>query len=169
MANLIDITFFVGEINIPNTSKPEIAESLELFIAKYEPEFIRKLFGNEMYASYLNAPTDPRFTEIINGKDNWRGLVYPISDSVDGSPIANYIYTMWLKDKHVWNSGVGTVRSKGDGTEVMPISFKMTEMWNQMSRQIVEFQTFMSDKSEIYPDYSPYDIWEFRRINEFDI
>jgi len=169
MPNLIDTTFFVGEINIPNTSKPEVAESLELFIAKYEEELLLKLLGYELYKAYKDDPSERRFTDLVSGTKEWRGLVYAISPTVDGSLIAYYVYTWWLKDKHVWNSGVGTVRAKGDATEVMPISLKMTEVWNMFSHQVTEFCTFMEVNKVDYPEWSNVNLWQFRVINEFDI
>jgi|SRR5678815_4098121 hypothetical protein len=173
---LIDTSFFVGEINIPNAQKPEVKESLELFIAKGEQQLLRQLFGHELYVSYAADSTTQRFQDLIYGEDfdYWRGLIYDITPSsgtniVRGSLIADYIYTWWIKDKQLWNSGVGIVRPKGDNSEVMPISLKIMNAWNQFSHQVYEFVFFMNANIDVYPEWSPINLWEFRVINDFDI
>lgn len=173
MPNLVDASFFVGDINIPNTQKPEIAESLNIFISRYEKELLIHLFGFELYNSYLLDPSTDRFVKIINGSvdDNWRGLVYNITDTVKGSLIAYYVYNFWLKDKHVWNSGVGTVRAKGNVTDVMPVAIKMTDAWNEFSRQVLEFSYYMGQdgNADVYPEWQSWGLCSFRKTNDFDI
>jgi hypothetical protein len=169
MPNLIDSSFFVGDINIPNTSKPEVAESLNLFIAKHETELLKQLFGYELWKSYNTDATTPRFFSLINGEDDWRGLVYNISLDVKGSLIAYYVYWFWMKDKQIWNSGYGTVRPKGDQTEVMPVYLKLMEAWNTFSKQACEFISYIGNNKDIYPEWSPINLWEFNTINDFDI
>lgn len=86
--SLIDATYFVGELNIPNTGQAEIAEQVTWFINKYEPIFLQKLFGYPLYKSFvasMNTPApEQRFLDILYGKEytdyqgriqKWKGLV----------------------------------------------------------------------------------------------
>lgn len=169
MSNLINPSFFVGDINIPNTSKLEVAESLNVFISKYEKDLLIKMLGYSLWKSYDTDPTTERFVNLINGVDEWRGLVYDISDTVKGSVIAYYVYCWWLKDKQTWNSGIGVVRPKGDQVDVMPIHIKMVDAWNTCSSIVGEFISYMSDSDDIYPEWNPCELWQLRPINDFDI
>lgn len=70
---LIDRSYFIAEINIPNT---EIAESgigalLDQFINKYEPQFLRYALGYELYNAFMaglsTVPIPQRFVDLISG------------------------------------------------------------------------------------------------------
>jgi len=169
MPNLIDVSFFVGDINIPNTSKPEIEESLNLFIAKHEKQLLKQMLGYELWTSFDEDDTTQRFVDLIDGIGEWQGLVYNISDTVKGSLIAYYVYCYWIKDKQIWNSGIGTVRPKGDSAEIMPIYMKYMEAWNTCSAQMGEFVIYMENNLDIYPEWSPVDLWMLRPVNDFDL
>jgi hypothetical protein len=175
MPNLIDTSFFVGEINIPNTGKLEIQESLTHFITKYEQDLLQQLFGYELWKSYNADNTTPRFAYIINGVEydngtkNWRGLIYA-NGTTKLSLIANYIYYQWMKDKEIWNSGIGVVRPTPNQAIVMSPGLKMVEAWNDMSEQICEFYDYMNfSKNDVYPEWSTFGLWQFKRTNDFDI
>jgi len=169
MPNLIDVKFFVGEINIPNTTKLEVEESLNVFISKYEKQLLKQMLGYELWKSYNDDNTTPRFVDLIDGKDEWQGLVYDITDTVQGSLIANYVYCYWLRDKQIWNSGLGTVRPKPDSAEIMPLYMKYMEAWNSCSEQIWDFVKYMEASSDVYPEWKPVDLWMLRSVNDFDL
>lgn len=170
---LIDYTFFVGEINIPNSSKAEVKSKLNLFIDKYEKELLQQLLGYPLWKLYDADPTPQRFQDLINGVDydnsHWRGLVY-MSGENKFSMIAYYIYYWWMKDQQIWNSGVGTLRPKGDTSEIMPIYLKQMEAWNTFSTQVGELVDYMNNsETSSYPEWIPVNLWQFAYINDFDI
>lgn len=167
---LTDISFFVGDINIPNTSKPEVNQSVNMFIGKYETELLIQMFGADLYQSYVADPTTPRFQLLLKGDPdlNWRGLTYTIND-VPYSLIAYYIYWWWIKDKYIWNSGVGTIRTKPNQAEIMSPALKMVEAWNTFSDQVAEFICYMTENSDVFPEWQPYNMWHFNKVNDFDI
>jgi hypothetical protein len=174
MARIVNISFFVGDINIPNTSKPEVAESLQLFIDKYEEELLNQLLGNELYHLVVDPiPTqyDERFQKLVYGDAaaNWRGLVYDYGTPTQYSLIAYYIYWWWLKNKYIWNSGIGTVRPKGSSVDVMSPALPMIEAWNTFSEQVGELYDYMRYYSDVYPEWEPYNLWQFNKVNDFDI
>jgi hypothetical protein len=176
MANLIDESFFIGEINIPNTGKPEIKESLDVFINKYEKELMQRLLGIQLWKIYDIDSTSLRFTDLINGVDyttgsyyySWRGLVWGTAPNKH-SLIANYIYWHWIKDKEIWNSGIGTIRATPNQAISISPGLKMSTTWNQFSYQVAEFNHYMSSSLSVYPEWQPFNLWEFRTVNDFDI
>lgn len=94
---LIDSSYFIGEINIPNTGYADVSSSIESLIAAHEPVFLESLLGYELYkafkASLLTGSPGQRFLDLLFGFEyshggvlhNWRGLV-TVSSS---DPIVN--------------------------------------------------------------------------------
>src|SRR3954471_2443196 len=109
--SLIDKTYFVGEINIPDTDNPAVEERLNFFIAKYEEEFLKTVLGYSLWSSYTTGiavtPTpDVIWTNLRDGVEylvsektyKYRGLYNP---TLKLSPIANYVYYWWMRsDNH---------------------------------------------------------------------
>lgn len=52
---LIDPSYFVTELNIPNTDKQEIQENLLWYIQKYEVEILRDALGGDLYRAFMTA------------------------------------------------------------------------------------------------------------------
>lgn len=104
--SFIDTSYFVGELNIPNTDQAAVLQRLTWFIAKYEPEFLRKLMGYPLYKAFLAginvvSPAVPniKWLNILYGAEytdyqgyiqKWKGLI------VTDTPIYNlsggYVY-----------------------------------------------------------------------------
>jgi hypothetical protein len=87
--SFIDASYFVGDLNIPNSGQSEVAERITWFIEKYEPLFLRQLLGYPLYKAFVSgmavtpAP-DRRFLDILYGKEYtdfegriqlWKGLI----------------------------------------------------------------------------------------------
>lgn len=86
--SFIDASYFIGELNIPNTGETSVAERITWFINKYEPAFLEKLMGYPLFKAFvagMNTPSpDVRFLDILYGKEytdyrgypkRWKGLV----------------------------------------------------------------------------------------------
>jgi hypothetical protein len=76
--SLIDVSYFVGELNIPNTGTLPIQERLNWHIQKYETEFLQKLMGYPLWKAFtaVNPPTDARLLNLLNGAEftDWDGV-----------------------------------------------------------------------------------------------
>lgn len=85
---LIDRTYFVGELNIPNTSNAATGGLTDLFIEKYEEQFLNRVLGYTLYKALKSGlqevPVAQKWTDLIEGveyTDNnnrvrfWKGLV----------------------------------------------------------------------------------------------
>lgn len=94
--SLINSSFFTAEINIPNTGKLEVNESINMFINKYENSLLQRLLGYELWKAFMASPTEQRFIDLVNGVEyvnfsgktkKWKGLIY----GSDGNPIQQNI------------------------------------------------------------------------------
>lgn len=85
---LIDRTYFVGELNIPNTSQAAIGSSVDLFIEQYEEQFLNEALGYTLWkalkAGLQIVPVAQKWTDLIEGVEYtdlssktrfWQGLV----------------------------------------------------------------------------------------------
>lgn len=85
---LIDRTYFVGELNIPNTSQSAIGSQVDFFIEKYEEKFLNEVLGYTLHKALKVGldvvPVAQRWTDLIEGVEYtdtnnqvrfWKGLV----------------------------------------------------------------------------------------------
>src|SRR5258708_7552534 len=100
MPNIIDSSFFVGELNVPNSEQSAVLERLNLFISKYEFQCLNGILGYELYKALTNSPTDERMVDLLDGKEftsncgvksKWIGLKHDTNQSL----IANFVYYYW--------------------------------------------------------------------------
>lgn len=86
--SLIDRTYFVGELNIPNTSQAAIGSAVDLFIEQYEEKLLNEVLGYTLYKAFKAGlqviPVDQKWTDLIEGVEYidlnsktrfWKGLV----------------------------------------------------------------------------------------------
>lgn len=106
--NLIDPSYFIREINIAGTDRPEVLDSLNALISKYESMFLRDVLGIELSNLFVAGlpyqfPTllDQRYLYLRDGvlfivdgiTYRWRGFVEEKNDAIKKrSIIADYIY-----------------------------------------------------------------------------
>lgn len=148
MANFIDTTYFIAELNIPSSSLP-IAES---FIPKYEKQYLIKLLGITLYDEFiagLGAGTiDPIWTNLKN----------QIVDSVNKiSPIANFVYYYFLDDSVQTTVQIGMASANAENASMVSAIDKQVRGWNEMSHCSRQIYTWAStqvntDGSVTYPD-----------------
>jgi len=84
---LIDRSYFIGELNIAGSDRAPVQEVIDWFIAKYEPELLRRLLGVNLYNAFITglqeSSPDARWTDLLNGKEytyggitkRWRGII----------------------------------------------------------------------------------------------
>lgn len=170
-ASLIDYTFFIRNINIPNlsTDSSNIAnmQKINSFIAKYEPECLNNILGYELYKVILNESSQ-RVTDLIQGAEytdrcgklqKWQGLVHDI----DISLIANYIFFYFIEATTALTTGVNTKIPKAEAGMAVSPADKMVEAWKFFSSETKSMCFFLWMKKDsngvrVYPefDYSQY-------------
>jgi hypothetical protein len=185
---LIDRTYFVGEINIPNTTTAAIGGLLDVFIEKYEKKFLTEVLGYELYKAFTDGlaevTVEDKWIDLRDGIEYtdssgktrfYPGLISAISGpvTVETSPIANYVYYWFARNAHSQTATMGEVKSKNENADVHSPALKMTRAWNEMSAWTCELKDYLDNKKDIYPAWESQDVWcmmrSFRPINEFNI
>lgn len=125
--SLIDASYFVAELNIPNTVDQAINERVAWTIQKYEPDFLQKLLGYPLYKAFVaglnvTSPTVPdiRWTNLLYGAEytdwngyaqNWKGLI------VTDTPVINMTGGFVYKKPQYLIAGISPDFAVGVSTE----------------------------------------------------
>lgn len=160
---IVNQSFFVGEINIPNLNNPGVLERLNSFIAKYEPQVLLKLFGYPLYKLY-GSETSQRMTDILEGAEyydfggnlrKWQGLVHDTTVSL----IANYVWYFYEQSNASQTTGVNVSVPKGSSSITVSPMEKMCSAWNFFSEESTELISFLRNKKDangvyVYPEFT---------------
>lgn len=124
---LIDTSYFQGDLSIGQITSPAVIASVNLFIQKFEEDFLTRLLGYSLYKAFkagllLEAP-EQRFLDLRDGKEyqwdgwlhKWRGLVF----NSDGSQV---VYTDQSFSDIRFKIGDGGVITPGAGDSFVVIS-----------------------------------------------
>jgi len=129
---LIDKTYFVGLLSIPNLTTAEgvdagLENSTELtrYISIYEPGFMQMILG-DLYVEYVAHKAEAIWT-TIEGK---------LKDAtLFRSPLANYVFFNYYPDLCERNTGVGTMATKQENSELVTRT-RLVRVWNDMVSQL---------------------------------
>jgi len=140
--SLIDTSYFIGDILIPNTDKPQVQEDIEQAIDQYEKEILQNLLGYTLWKDFSaeqDAPVQTRWIDLINGVEfsfelhgntidtKWNGLVN--DDKI--SFIAYYVYYKYLERNITKRTGIGNVKGKAENATVQNDVRKMVSAWQK--------------------------------------
>jgi hypothetical protein len=144
MANLIDNTYFVGDISVPLSSNATLNSNFNAAIARYEDEILRKLLGYTLWkalkvqidAASYSAPwkdfiEGAEFSFEFNGNtinEKWNGLINDEKVSL----IAYYIYYQHRKFNDTIYTGIGETKPKGENSRPASPLLKMVQVNNLM-------------------------------------
>ena len=140
MANLIDSTYFIGDILL--TNKTDLATDISEAISRYEKEILISLFGYKLYKQLVATPTVEPYKSLIEGAEfemtfdgitqlqKWNGL----KNSDKESLIAFYTYYKYQERNFVKPSAISTVKPKAENSETVSPVWKMVNAWNEMVR-----------------------------------
>lgn len=166
MPALITPSFFIGEINVPNTGKADVLEKLNIFIGKYEPECLLRIMGYPLYKAFLaeDHTIAGRMKDLLYGTEFsvngnlyfWQGIIHN-----NLSLIANYIYWFLERSNATQTTGVATVIPKGASAMVTSPDEKMVAAWNFFSSEINGMIFFLRNKKDnagilVYPEFTSY-------------
>lgn len=146
MANLIDKTYFIGEISLPGRALDGDYADISPYIVKYEREALIELVGYTLYKQ-LKAAIDTggpdysheRWKRLITGHEyeitfngdthlvKWNGLIN--DDKI--SLLAYYIYYKYVRYHVTFTSGYGElIQNSENSTKVSPTQ-KLANAWNR--------------------------------------
>ena len=143
MENLIDKSYFWGDIEITGLFKPEMEAKLDMMIAKYQKEYLKQMFGTY----FLEHEMTDTFKELL------------IDDELKTSPIANFVYFYWQRNNATFQTNAGVKTLNVQNTQTVSPAEKMVSAWNQMvtwneeiHNSLYEFETDEFDYlNDIYP------------------
>jgi hypothetical protein len=175
--SLIDITYLDQvDVNLPIPSSDDRSD----FILRYEPEFLKKVFGYTLYkliAAYGEA-SEQRIKDIVEGKEfeediytyKWNGLKN--TDKI--SPIAYYVYYMYMEKhaSHTTTQGEKVIKNE-NSESVSPIN-KMINAWQNMVQLVGNVNDYRIDSlyyfmSRNIDTYTEWQFEGFENINLFGI
>lgn len=135
---IIDYTFFQdGLLRVdgalalatPSPTNEAIMGRINSFIERYEPEYLCKLLGEELYNDFLLHEKG----ESMNDWDGFMSILVK-GDTYKTSPIANYVYFFLLRASHT-DATMNGVKADGDGGKLISPERKMVVAWNDMVQQ----------------------------------
>ncbi|SHF49851.1 hypothetical protein [Dysgonomonas macrotermitis] len=159
---LLDKTYFQGILNLPNISYNDreglgslmqsVGESnLNYFIAKYEPECLSLILGEDLYSAFIDGLYEDPNNEIwINMKD----ALFRKEGKYGFSPVANYVYFYAMKDSRSKTTPKGEISEASSFSESKDNQFKMINAWNDMCTQVFRFRKNFLLKN--WADYKVY-------------
>jgi hypothetical protein len=164
---LIDKTYFIGELYLPQMGQPDVVEVLNIFIDQREKQYFYDLlgyaFGKTAYDGINADPLEDKWDELLNGGEYydrqnvlqyWPGIV--TDDKV--SPLANFIYYWYTREKASSTTGSGEQQDGVPAAKAVSPAPKQARAWNQMvdlHRKMVDFLRYKKDGdgNYVYPDF----------------
>lgn len=143
MPNIIDISYFIDDIEVPNTNQEEIETDLTHSINVYEREVLIALLGHTLYkelreATWVDGDLS-KWDKLVNGEDfsytlsgrtvntRWEGLKGENKRSL----IAYYVYFHHRRKRSSYNAGVGIeVEADTDNSKPSSLYEKLVYIWN---------------------------------------
>lgn len=190
MANIIDYTYFINEINVPIQSRTELNGAINQSIALYEDQILRLLLGyklwKEMKAAYdasvaeIPTPLPEKWDRFINGAefeykvngetvlDKWIGL----KNTSKISLIANYVYFFHRRNNVSQNNGIGETISNAENATVVSPYAKCVNAWNTMVDMYGELDEYgnpmplPSAYNFLLANHSDYPDWKFTPVEK---
>lgn len=143
---LIDYTYFVGAISLPNLDKALNQAKVTEAITTYEDEILEWVLGANLFTAYKADPSTERFQDLIsggidfsfelNGKTisrTWGGLQVK-----SRSFIACYVYYQYQTNNVTSTTGLGEMEAKAELSQRASINDKMVRAVNKASDLIGE-------------------------------
>jgi len=132
--SLIDETYFayepcfLGNFESSNgygeVIQPKLV-GIKRSINRFEPEYLKLLMGEELYAEYVSTISDAK----------WLPLIAKLKDtSTKISPIANFVYFYHRNENSIVSGDNGDYVPKMDNMQSVGVGVKMVIAWNDMVR-----------------------------------
>lgn len=166
---LIDQSFFVGEIFVPNlTGVGPIpagnVEELTRFIVKYEPEYLDEVLGlglsEAFQAGIIAASPEQRWVDLKSKL---------VNTTRKESAIAGYVYYHFYRDRLSTSSGLGEIDSTAENGNVVLNTDKMARAYNDAVRKGRAAFEWVQLNASTYPELDPTQCFNLSPVNNFGI
>lgn len=125
---LIDISNFVNEYNIGQKSSSSVQSTIQSFVKKYEPMFIREVLGKDY--DYTTADTYSIKTNVVFLE-----------------ALTAYVFYWYTRNNYLQSVGIGVTKPQSENSEVVKPYQKMVFAWNDMIRNLDVFIDEIGDTS----------------------
>lgn len=166
---LINQTYFVGEILVPNlTGVGPIpagnVEELNRFISKYEPEFLDEVLGPDLSTEFQTG------ISAATPEQRWVDLkIRLVNETHKLSPIAGYVYYHYFRDRLSTSSGLGEIESTAENANVVLNTDKMARAYNDAVRKGRAVFNWVVENAETYPEFDQEHEYTLSPVNTFGI
>lgn len=165
---LIDTTYFFGQFSIPQIEQASVAADVTQYIAEYEPEYLKKMFGWEM-AEVAAAFTVAPYAIFLTGASwTYAGGFKRKLESIKQA-IAMYVYFYYMRA----NPGVTVSTGRGEGklgqgeSSINTNTYtKCIRAWNKMVDINVGVRAYAWYNNTVYTTFRP-DVSMFKKLNLF--
>jgi len=173
--SLIDKSYFIGELSISQISQPAVEELLTVFINRYEPQFLTDILGYGFQKLFLANLTQPRFVALRDGAEftDPNGSLhkfYGIANATTkNSPIANFVFYKYVRDKYEQQRGIATVSPKAENATVIAPEYTLIKAYNDMVDYIHVLRQYLHAEKDTYPEYDVKYTKCFETLNHYGI
>lgn len=160
---IIDSTYFVNRLNLPQTGNSAGLAEVQDFIDQYEPEYLQCVLGLELWQAFTagtegSGLPDQRWTDLLEGKDftkqncayHWNGFK-PLTGKI--SPIANYVFFQFVEEREEDFTLVGNVKSTTENNRVVSATQRLVYTWNRMVDMNRLLYNFLQVNKATYPEW----------------
>lgn len=141
MANIIDLTYFRGEINIPGFQSEAQKNIVNGFISKYEPEYLQYAMGYPLWSAFvagleadvvaekwLSLRDGIVFTNKEGRTKKWEGF----KNSERKSPISMYVYYWFSRNANTVTTVAGEAKEQSENAINVSGALKQSRVYNEM-------------------------------------
>lgn len=166
--SLIDQTYFIGGLTIPNLGGVGIVpaanvEKLNWFIATYEPQYLCLVLGETLYNAFVAG------LKVVPNEARWQDLKSKfVDDQSHISPIAGFVYYHHMRDRLSSTTAQGEVQQAQENAQVVINTDKMSLAYKKSMRTGTIIRSFLKD-NVAYPEYKPEELEELSLVNNFGI
>ncbi|MDR1090496.1 MAG: hypothetical protein LBL79_05405, partial [Prevotella sp.] len=159
---LLDNTYFTGILELPQMKYHcgavgvELAiqatgeYSLNYFIEKYEPGFMDKLLGKELYRNFLEGLLIVPVPVIWN---DLKDVIYRKGNIYSFSPVANYVYIMASITAQTQTTTLGEMDESSGMAKSVSVYPKLEVASVDMKEQLKEVYRYLKDNWDTYKPY----------------
>lgn len=165
---IIDSTYFVNRLNLPQTGNSAGLAEVQAFIDQYEPEYLQCVLGYDLWQAFINGIDgsglpEQRWIDLLQGKEftkqsrlyKWPGFA-PLTE--DGaitklSPIANYVFYQFVDERVIDFTLVGNVKSTTENNRIADEAPRLVYTWNRMVDANRTLYNFLQANKTVYPEW----------------
>lgn len=160
---IIDSTYFVNRLNLPQTGNSAGLAEVEDFIDQYEPEYLQCVLGLDLWQAFTEGIAgsglpEQRWIDLLEGaefvkagcKYYWNGFK-PLTGKI--SPIANYVFYQFVDERVIDFTLVGNVKATTENNRIADEAPRLVYTWNRMVDMNRLLYNFLRINKTVYPEW----------------